>query len=74
MLMQFTIGMLLHMVMDCVVCPGSRQGKSSTNVHQWRCNEDDYAKALRIIQTNLVEIKIPQRDEAAAFDDDHKYY
>ena len=29
--------------------------------------KDDYAKALRVYQTNLVEIKSPQRDEAAAF-------
>ena len=36
--------------------------------------KDDYAKALRVYQTNLVEIKSPQRDEAAAFDDDYKYY
>ena len=34
----------------------------------------DYAKALSVYQTNLVEIKRSQRDEAAAFDDDHKYY
>ena len=36
--------------------------------------KDDYAKALRAYQANLVEIKSPQRDEAAAFDDDYKYY
>ena len=36
--------------------------------------KDDYAKALRVYQACLVEIKSPQRDEAAAFDDDYKYY
>ena len=36
--------------------------------------KDDYAKALRVYQGNLNEIKSPQRDEAAAFHDAHKYY
>ena len=36
--------------------------------------KDDYAKALRAYQAYLVEIKSPQRDEAAAFDENYKYY
>ena len=36
--------------------------------------KDDYAKALRVYQANLVEIKSPQRDEAAAYSDAFKYY
>ena len=36
--------------------------------------KDDYAKALQVYQANLVEIKSPQRDEAAAADDNYKYY
>ena len=36
--------------------------------------KNDYAKALRVYQANLVEIKSPQRDEAAAFNDVYKYY
>ena len=36
--------------------------------------KDDYAKALRVYQTYLVEIKSAQRDEAAAFNDAYKYY
>ena len=36
--------------------------------------KDDYAKALRAYQAYLVEIKSPQRDEAAAFSDECKYY
>ena len=36
--------------------------------------KDDYAKALQVHQANLVEIKSSQRDEAAAFDDNYKYY
>ena len=35
---------------------------------------DDYSKALRAYQANLVQIKSPQRDEAAAFDNGYKYY
>jgi TPR repeat protein len=36
--------------------------------------KDDYAKALRAYQTHLVEIKSPQRDQAAAYSDEFKYY
>ena len=36
--------------------------------------KDDYAKALRAYQAYLVEIKSPQRDEAAAFGEHFKYY
>ena len=36
--------------------------------------KDDYAKALRAYQEYLVEIKSPQRNEAAAFADVYKYY
>ena len=36
--------------------------------------KDEYLKALRVYQAYLNEIKSPQRDEAAAFDEDYKYY
>ena len=36
--------------------------------------KDDYAKALRAYQANLVEIKSAQRDEAAALGIAYKYY
>ena len=36
--------------------------------------KDDYAKALQAYQAYLSEIKSPQRDEAAAFNEDYKYY
>jgi len=36
--------------------------------------KDDYAKALRSYQLYLHEIKSDQRDEAAAFSDEYKYY
>ena len=35
---------------------------------------DDYAKALQARQAYLDEIKSPQRDEAATFDEDCRYY
>ena len=35
--------------------------------------KDDYMKALRAYQANLVEIKSPQRDEAAASIENYKY-
>jgi len=36
--------------------------------------KDDYTKALRAYQAYLDKITIDQRDEAAAADDDYKYY
>jgi len=36
--------------------------------------KDDYTKALRAYQAYLVEINSAQRDQAAAFDDNYKYY
>ena len=35
---------------------------------------DDYRKALKVYQEYLGEIKSAQRDEAAAADDDYRYY
>ena len=35
--------------------------------------KDDYAKALQADQAYLSETRSPQRDEAAAFDEDYKY-
>jgi len=36
--------------------------------------KEDYTKALQLYQTYLGEIKSPQRDKAAAFSDQFKYY
>ena len=36
--------------------------------------KDDYAKALRVYQSYLSEIKSPQRDKAASADEDYRYY
>ena len=35
---------------------------------------DDYEKALKDYQAYLVEIKSDDRDKAAAYDDEYKYY
>ena len=36
--------------------------------------KDDYAKALQVYRAYLVEIKSPQRDQAAAVRDEYSYY
>ena len=36
--------------------------------------KDEYAKALRVYQAYLNEIKSPQRNQAAAINDAYKYY
>jgi len=36
--------------------------------------KEDYTKALQLYQTYLGEIKSPQRDEAAAADEEYRYY
>ena len=39
-----------------------------------QATKDDYAKALQGYQAYLGEIKSDDRDQAAAFDDEYKYY
>ena len=61
-----------------MIAAGCGYTASLENVKQWFMNgdatKDDYAKALRAYQANLVEIKSPQRDETAGFDDRYKCY
>ena len=62
-----------------MIAAGCGHTESLENIKQMFMNgestKDDYATALRAYQANLVEIKSPQRDEAAAFDyDNYKYY
>ena len=61
-----------------MIAAGSGYYDSLENIKQMFMNgdatKDDYAKALCVYQKNLVEIKSPQRNEAAAADDDYKYY
>jgi hypothetical protein len=37
-------------------------------------SKEDYSRALRVYQACLNEIKSPQRDEAAAFNDEYDYH
>ena len=61
-----------------MIAAGAGHNDSLEHIKQMFMNghamKDDYAKALRAYQANLVEIKSPQRDEAAAFDDNYKSY
>ena len=61
-----------------MIAAGAGHNDSLEHIKQMFMNghamKDDYAKALRAHQANLVEIKSPQRDEAAAFDDNYKSY
>ena len=49
--------------------------KKVHDLYSWGyATKDEYAKALRSSQAYLDEIKSEQRDEAAAYRDDYKYY
>ena len=60
-----------------MIAAGCGDNDSLKNIKQMFTNgdatKDDYAKALQAYQTDLVEIKSPQRDEAAAAREDFKY-
>ena len=62
----------------CMIAAGCGYTDSLENIKQLfkdgDATKDDYAKALRSYQAYLVEIKSPQRDEAAAADENYKYY
>ena len=55
---------------------GEKESLSSIQVmfKHGRLTKDNYAKALVARQAYLDEVKSPQRDEAAAFDERYKYY
>ena len=61
-----------------MIAAGSGDNDSLENIKQMfmdrDATKDDYAKALRSYQAYLVEIRSPQRDEAAAADERYKYY
>ena len=61
-----------------MIAVGMGQSNSLENIKQMfmngRATKDDYAKALREYQVYLVDIKSPQRNEAAIADEDYKYY
>ena len=61
-----------------MIAAGGGDNDSLKKIQQMLMNgdamKDDYAKALRAYQACLNEMKSPQRDEAAAFNDAYKYY
>ena len=61
-----------------MISAGSGYSVSLENIKQMfkngQATKDDYARALLAYQANLVEIKSPQRDEAAALSNNFKYY
>ena len=61
-----------------MIAAGFGDNDSLVNIKQMfkngQATKDDYAKALLAYQANLVEIKSPQRDEAAALSNNFKYY
>ena len=71
-------GNMDNVIKHFMIAAGIGYSGSLENIKQMfmdgKVTKDDYAKALRSYQSYLVEIKSPQRDEAAAFDDGYKYY
>jgi len=62
-----------------MIAAGSGYSDSLENIKQmlmngWNATKEDYAKALRVYQEYLDEIKSAQRDEAAAYSHEYKYY
>ena len=61
-----------------MIAVGSGYNKSLEMIKQMfmrgHATRDDYAKALKSYQANMVEMKSPQRNEAAAANDNYKYY
>ena len=61
-----------------MIAAGSGDTESLEMIKQMFMNgqatKDNYAKALQVYQAYLVEIKSPQRDEAAASYENYKYY
>ena len=70
-------GNMKRAIKHYMIAVGYGQNKALKNIQilysQGKATKDDYAKALRAYQKYLDEVKSPQRDEAAAFDDEYKY-
>ena len=71
-------GNLDRAIKHYMIAAGSGDNDSLENIKTMfmdgDATKDDYAKALRAYQAYLVEIKSPQRNEAAATDEIYKYY
>ena len=76
--LEFIAGNRSRAVKHHMIAAGSGYNDSLEKIKQMFMNGDamkeDYAKVLRAYQAYLGEIKSPQRDEAAVFDDRFKYY
>ena len=76
--LDFNAGNMNRALKHFMIAAGSGYNDSLDTIqamfNNGQATKDDYAKALRVYKENLVEIESKQRDEAAAFDDDYKYY
>ena len=76
--LEFNAGNMDRALKHDMIAAGCGDNDSLETIKQLFMNgdatKDDYTKALRVYQANLAEIKSPQRDEAAANNDKHKYY
>ena len=76
--LDFNAGNTDRALKHFVIAAGSGDTRSLETIKQMFINgyatKEDYAQVLRSYQACLVEIKSPQREEAAAFSDDYKSY
>ena len=65
-------------IKHCMIAAGAGENESVKGIQQFykhgHATKDDYTKALRAFQTYLDEIRSEQRDIAAAFSGNYKYY
>ena len=75
---EYQAGNMDRTLKHFMVAAGGGHKNSLTAIQEMFKNggatKDDYTQAIRAYQTFLGEIKSPQRDEAAAFDEACKYY
>ena len=75
---EFNAGNMGRALKHFMIAAGSGYTASLENIKKMFMNgfatKDDYTKALRLYQASLVEIKSPERDQAAVADEDYKYY
>ena len=76
--MEENAGNMNRAIKHYMIAVGSGHNDSLKQIQQLYSNghatKEDYKKALQLYQTYLGEIKSPQRDEAAAADDQYRYY
>ena len=76
--LEFNAGNIDRALKHFMIAAGCGYTRSLEDIKQMfmdgDATKDDYAKALLVYQENLIEIKSPQRDQAAAFSDNYKCY